>query len=75
MEMTVQNGQVMIHVRFAPDGMVTEIGERPPAESPQAWFNRLSEKAGTSYQPLSGGRGLFRLTRDEVDALKAANAN
>ena len=75
MEMTVQNDQVMIHVRFAPNGSVTEISERPPAESAQAWFNRLSDKAGTHYQPLSGGRGLFRLTRGAVDALKATTAN
>lgn len=71
----MQNASVMIHVRFSPDGSVTEIGERPAAESPQAWFNRLSDKAGMSYQPLSGGRGLFRLTREEVDALKAKTAN
>ncbi|HVZ52572.1 MAG TPA: hypothetical protein VG986_11430 [Pseudolabrys sp.] len=71
----MENASVMIHVRFSPDGMVTEIGERPAAESAQAWFNRLSDKAGMSYQPLSGGRGLFRLTRAEVDALKAKTAN
>jgi len=67
--------KVMIHVRFSPDGAVTEISERPAAQSAQSWFNRLSDKAGMSYQPLSGGRGLFRLTRDEIDALKAATAN
>jgi hypothetical protein len=64
--------QTMIHVRFSPDGSVTEIGERPAALNAQAWFNRLSEKAGMNYQPLSGGRGLFRLPRADVDALKAA---
>jgi hypothetical protein len=67
--------QTMIHVRFSPDGSVTEIGERPPALSAQAWFDRLSEKVGMSYQPLSGGRGLFRLPRADVDALKAAAMN
>ena len=64
--------EVLVHVRFSPDGAVTEIGERPSAESAQRWFNRLTARAGTRYQPLSGGRGLFRLSRDEVDALKAA---
>ena len=63
-----------IHVRFAPNGTVVEISERPPALSPQDWFNCLSDKAGTGYQPLSGGRGVFRLTRTEVDALRTANA-
>lgn len=39
--------------------------------SPQEWFNCLSDSAvGTQYQPLSGGRGVFRLTRQEIDALK-----
>jgi hypothetical protein len=71
----MDNTQTMIHVRFSPDGSVTEIGERPPALNAQAWFNRLSEKAGMSYQPLSGGRGLFRLARTDVDALKAAVVN
>jgi hypothetical protein len=62
---------VNIHVRFAPNGTVVEISERPPALSPQDWFNYLSDKAGTVYQTLSGGRGLFRLTRAAVDSLKA----
>jgi len=71
----MENPQTMIHVRFSPDGSVVEIGERPPALSAQAWFNRLSEKAGMSYQPLSGGRGLFRLPRADVEALKAVAVN
>ena len=37
---------------------------------PQEWFNFLSEKAGEVYQTLAGGRGVFRLSRAEVDALK-----
>lgn len=62
---------VMIHVRFAPDGQVTEIGERPAALSPQAWFNQLSQRAGNDYQALSGGRGIFRLPRPSLDALRS----
>ena len=65
---------VIIHARFAPNGTVVEIGERPSALSPQEWFNRLCEKAGTAYQPLAGGRAVFRLTRAEVDAFKADGA-
>jgi hypothetical protein len=61
----------LIHVRFAPNAAVVEISERPPALSPQEWFNFLSYKAASAYQALSGGRGVFRLTREEVDALKA----
>jgi hypothetical protein len=71
--MSDATSQVMIHVRFSPDGSVTEIGERPAELSPQAWFNRLAERAGTAYQPLSGGRALFRLPRAEVDSLKPAS--
>jgi hypothetical protein len=65
---------VLIHVRFAPNASVVEISERPTALSPQDWFNYLCDHAGTHYQPLSGGRGVFRLTRGQVDALKAENA-
>ena len=63
--------RVMIHLRFAPNGTVVEISERPAALSPQRWFNCLSDKYGNAYQAFSGGRGIFRLTRAEVDALKA----
>lgn len=62
---------VIIHVRFAPNAAVVEIGERPPQLSPQDWFFFLCDKAGDAYQTFSGGRGVFRLTRQEVDRLKA----
>jgi hypothetical protein len=62
---------VIIHARFAPNGTIVEISERPPALTPQEWFDFLSEKVGgETYQALSGGRGVFRLTREQVDALK-----
>ncbi|MFY9641162.1 MAG: hypothetical protein WCD20_16680 [Rhodomicrobium sp.] len=64
--------QVMIHVRFAPDGSVTTIGERPESLSAQEWFNRLSLVPSNAYQPLSGGRGVFRIGRAEVEALKSS---
>jgi hypothetical protein len=69
----MESQNVIIHVRFSPNGTVVEISERPPALNPQDWFGCLCDKAGTAYQPLSGGRGVFRLTRGEVDALKAAS--
>lgn len=68
--MDTQN--VILHTRFAPNGTVVEIGERPEGLTPQAWFNFLSDKAGDVYQTLAGGRGVFRLTRDELTALKQA---
>jgi hypothetical protein len=67
----MESQSVLIHVRFAPNGTVVEISERPPALSPQEWFNCLCEKASDVYQPLAGGRGVFRLTRTAVDAFKA----
>ncbi len=66
--------KVIIHARFAPNGTVVEISERPTALAPHEWFNFLSEKAGQAYQTLAGGRGVFRLTRAEVDALKQQTA-
>ncbi len=62
--------QVMIHVRFAPDGTVMEIGERPGGVAPQACFAHLSRNTQNCYQALSGGRGIFRLTREQVESLK-----
>jgi hypothetical protein len=67
----MESENVIIHVRFAPNAAVVEIGDRPTELSPQDWFFFLSENAGNTYQPLSGGRGVFRLTRQDVDALKA----
>jgi hypothetical protein len=62
----------LIHLRFQPDGTVIEIGERPASVAAQTWFNYLSRNTHNCYQALSGGRGLFRLPRLKVDALKAA---
>lgn len=65
---------VMIHVRFAPNATVSEIGERPPANSPQAWFDWLSLGAPDVYQALSGGRGVFRIPREKLEALRSGIA-
>jgi hypothetical protein len=70
----MENNAVMIHVRFAPDGTVTEIGERPGDVSAQEWFNRLSRDTHNGYQSLSGGRGLFRVSAQQLGALKAMPA-
>lgn len=67
----MENQSVLIHARFAPNGAVVEISERPAAQSPQQWFDYLSDHAGNAYQALAGGRGVFRLTRAAIDALKA----
>ncbi len=62
---------IIIHVRFAPDGVVTEIGERPAPLTAQQWYEKLAGKFGSAFEALSGGRGVFRVTRDEVADLKA----
>lgn len=63
---------VIIHARFATNGSIAEIGERPAGLTPQEWFDFLSDKVGgETYQALMGGRGIFRLTKEQVDALKA----
>ena len=69
----MSQAQVMIHVRFFPDGSVSEIGERPVGASAQQWFDHLSRCLGNGYQPLSGGRAVFRIDRSAVDALKTPN--
>ncbi|MEJ2552433.1 MAG: hypothetical protein P8164_01030 [Gammaproteobacteria bacterium] len=66
----MENDQIMIHVRFAPNGTVTEIGERPAAASAQDWFNHLSQNNGDSYKTYSGGRGLFRLSGEQLSTAK-----
>ncbi len=70
----MESQNVIIHARFAPNGAVVEIGERPATLTPQDWFNFLLGRAGDAYQALSGGRGVFRLTRASVDSLKAESA-
>ncbi len=69
----MESQKVLIHARFAPNGAVVEISERPADLSPQEWFNFLSYKAANTYQALAGGRGVFRLTRSVVDALRAGS--
>lgn len=71
-EAPAAEGPILIHVSFAPDGAVTTIGEKPSTISEQEWFKRLSFQAGDVYQPLAGGRGVFRVARARLDALKAA---
>lgn len=67
----MQTESVMIHVRFAPNGTVTEISERPSALSAQDWFNHLSRTTVNAFQTLSGGRGVFRLPAEQLRAAKA----
>lgn len=69
------DNKVVIHARFAPNGTVVEISERPEGLDPQAWFNFLAYRAADAYQALAGGRGVFRLDRASVDALRSESAS
>ncbi|QGM99672.1 hypothetical protein F7D14_12050 [Methylocystis parvus] len=64
-------GSVLIHVRFRPDGTVWEISACPPDVSKDAWFKKLCARASDRFQARAGGRGMFRLTAEQLDALKA----
>jgi hypothetical protein len=70
MEDQMETDKVIVHVRFLPNGTVSEIGERPNERTPQQWFDFLSLKVGDHYQALAGGRGVFRLIRNEIDTLR-----
>ena len=63
---------VVIHARYALDGTTLEIGERPAALNPNEWFAILSEKASKYGEPLAGGRFIFKVPADELEAIKAA---
>ena len=67
----MSDGLVLIHGRFAPNGDVVEISERPAALTPQQWFNHLADKASDVYRTLAGGRILFSLTAERLASLKA----
>lgn len=66
----MESAEIMIHVRFSPDGTVREISARPATLSAQDWFNRLSNEAASAYQALSGGRGLFRMSAVQLQSLQ-----
>lgn len=64
---------VIIHIRFRPDTTVWEIGECPDHLDKEEWFKLLCKRLGSTYATRAGGRGFFRLTRVELEALKARN--
>ena len=62
-------GVEMIHVVFSNDGSVKKISGCPEGVRGQDWFNFLSGKTWDRYESLSGGRGVFRLEKDEIKGL------
>lgn len=65
----VGRGEVIIHVRFHPNGRVNTVNHRPESVSPQDWFDLLCRAAPSSYQALAGGRGVFRIPSNQLDAI------
>jgi hypothetical protein len=66
---------VMIHVRFHPDARVWQIAECPPSLNNDEWFEVLSSRVGDKYETRAGGRGFFRISRMELDALKTLKSH
>ncbi len=61
--------EVLIHVRFYPNGEISTIDACPDQLSSLAWFERLRSAATRHYQTLAGGRGFFRLPRGTFDSI------
>ncbi len=66
---------LLLHVRFWPDTRVWEIAECPDHLDKEEWFKLLCARVGGNYRTRAGGRGFFRLTRTELEALKVRNPN
>jgi hypothetical protein len=66
------SSNVVINVRFAPDGLVCALTYQPEHMTPQAWFDHLCRMAPHSFRALAGGRGSFSLNREEFAAISAA---
>jgi hypothetical protein len=59
----------IVHVIFFNNGSVQKITHCPEGMTPQAWFNFLSRSTVDRYEPLSGGRGVFRFEPGEIESL------
>ncbi|BBU63372.1 hypothetical protein MSC49_33070 [Methylosinus sp. C49] len=72
---TAVGDSVIIMVRFRPDTTVWEINGLPAHLDKQAWYKLLCQRAGDKYETRAGGRGYFRLTREQYEAIAARNPN
>jgi hypothetical protein len=70
-----QNAPILLHVRFRPDTTVLKIDYCPSDLTPEEWFKRLCARAGGKFATRAGGRGFFRLTPAELEALAAPRAH
>jgi len=58
-----------VHVVFQNNGTVQKITHCPEGMGFQEWFNFLSRSTRDRYEPLSGGRGVFRFEPGEIEEL------
>ncbi|WP_198017288.1 hypothetical protein [Methylocapsa acidiphila] len=64
------HGEVIVHVRFHPNGRVNMVNHRPANVDPQDWFDMLARRTAAScYQAFSGGRGVFRIQVDAFETI------
>jgi hypothetical protein len=68
------HGEVVVNVRFQPNGLVSMINNKPQGINDQEWFDRLCRVASTYYMALSGGRGAFRIPGDTFQLIWEANS-
>jgi hypothetical protein len=64
--------EVLIHVRFHPNGDIFTIDLTPANTQPNEWYVRLLESASAHYATRAGGRGFFRMPRERYEAILAA---
>jgi hypothetical protein len=69
-----KRGQVVLNVRFQPNGLVLAINHKPEHLGDQDWFDRLCRISGTNFMPLSGGRGAFTISGDMFQLIWEANS-
>lgn len=66
--------EVIIHVRFLPNGLVNTIDKCPEGVSHQDWFYRWCYGAPQHYQVFAGGRSVFRMQRSHFEVILSQNA-
>ena len=59
----------IVHVVFSNDGRVKKISGCPEGVAVQNWFDFLSRTTHDRYESLAGGRGIFRLHKEEMETL------
>lgn len=60
--------EVLVHVRYQPNGEILSIGETPEGLSAVRWLKHLFDTASPYYQTLAGGRGFFRIPRSNFES-------